>query len=198
MTLVLASGSPRRLTLLRNGGVDPVVVPADVDETPRRDEGPVALVRRLATTKATAATAPVALGADTVVALGSQVLGKPVDDDDAGRMLRTLSGRVLTVWSGVAVVGATGPATRVVGTLLRFRELSDRDVATYVATGEPRGVAGAFRIQGRGAALVAARSGCWTNVVGLPTCQAAVLLRAAGIALAADDCDTGTQAPAAS
>lgn len=194
MTLVLASGSERRLQLLRSGGVEPTVAPADVDEHPLPDESPAQLVRRLARRKAAAVEGPVVLGADTEVALDGAVLGKPTDADDARRMLQAQSGRVLTVWSGVAVATPGGTTTRVVGTLLQFARLTDEAVEGYLATGEPFGVAGAFRIQGRGAALVEARSGCWTNVVGLPTCQAARLLAPHGIALAPDGC-TATGPP---
>ncbi len=188
MTLVLASGSPRRRDLLRAGGVDPVVVPADVDETPRPHESPTDLVRRLATAKARAVAGDVVLAADTEVVRDGTVLGKPADADDAAAVLRANAGRVLTVWSGVAVVAGDTVTSSVVGSFVRFADLTDDDVAAYVATGEPLGVAGAFRIQGRGAELLAARTGCWTNVVGLPTCETARLLRPHGIALTPDDC----------
>lgn len=188
MTLVLASGSPRRRDLLRSGGVDTVVTPADVDETPRPGESPTDLVRRLAVAKAGAVAGAVVLGADTEVARDGAVLGKPADARDATAMLRASAGRVVTVWTGVAVAAGGSIRSSVVGTLVRFRDLGDDEIAAYVATGEPLGVAGAFRIQGRGADLVAARTGCWTNVVGLPTCEAARLLRPHGILLTPDDC----------
>ena len=194
MTLVLASGSPRRLDLLRAGGLEPVVVPADVDESARPGERAPELVRRLAATKATAVDGAIVLGADTVVALDGAVLGKPADADEAGAMLTALSGRTATVWSGVAVAAPDAVRHRVVGSLLRFHQLDEARIAAYLATGEPFGVAGAFRIQGRGRALVAARTGCWTNVVGLPTCQAAALLAPAGVALRPDDCRPATPA----
>lgn len=196
MSLVLASGSPRRLDLLRGGGLDPVVVPADVDETPRPGEAATELVRRLAVAKATAVDGDVVLGADTVVALGGAVLGKPAGPEEAGAMLTALSGRVATVWSGIAVATPDDVRHRVVGSFLRFRELTPARISAYVATGEPFGAAGAFRIQGRGGALVADRAGCWTNVVGLPTCQAADLLGRTGVVLQPDDCRPHT--PAAS
>lgn len=188
MSLVLASGSDRRLQLLRAGGVEPTVAPADVDERPLPGEPPAALVRRLALRKAGAVAGDVVLAADTEVALDGVVLGKPNGAEDARRMLQAQSGRVLTVWSGVAVVAGGATESRVVGTLLRFSHLTDEDISSYVATGEPFGVAGAFRIQGRGAALVESRAGCWTNVVGLPTCQTARLLAPHGIDLRPDDC----------
>ena len=200
-SLVLASGSPRRLELLRAGGLEPRVVPADVDETPQTGEAPPALVRRLARAKALAVAGgcgpgAAVLGADTEVALDDRVLGKPRDDDDARAMLRALSGRELSVWSGVAVASDGTATTRVIRTRLRFRTLDDAAVEAYLATGESAGVAGAFRIQGAGADLVAERRGCLTNVIGLPTCRAAALLARVGLRLAPDDCVP--QTPAAS
>ena len=107
-------------------------------------------------------------------------------------MLTANAGRVLTVWSGVAVrVGATVHA-RVVGSFVSVAPLSDAQVRAYVATGEPFGAAGGFRIQGRGADLVTAHRGCWTNIVGLPTCAASRLLVAHGVALAPDGCSRQT------
>lgn len=204
VTLVLASGSDRRLALLRAGGVEPVVVPADVDETPRRTETPTDLVRRLALAKARAVPGEVVLGADTEVVRDGTALGKPADAEEARAMLRANAGRVLTVWSGVAVVTPSATRTRVVGSaqtrvvgsLLRFAALDDDAVEAYVATGEPFGAAGGFRIQGRGRQLVVDRTGCWTNVVGLPTCQVARLLAPHGITLQPDGCRR--QMPAAS
>ena len=196
MTLVLASGSDRRLALLRAGGVDPVVRPADIDETPRPSESPTRLVRRLAAAKAEAVAGDVVLGGDTEVVRDGVVLGKPADAEDARAMLYANSGRVLCVWSGVAVATPAGTRTRVVGSLVRFSDLDEDAVEAYVATGEPFGAAGAFRIQGRGRALVAARTGCWTNIVGLPTCQVARLLAPLGIELEPDGCHR--QMPAAS
>ncbi len=188
MTLVLASGSPRRRDLLRAGGVDPVVVPADVDETPRTGEQPAELVRRLAAAKARAVDGAVVLGADTEVVRDGTVLGKPTDADDARAMLRANAGRVLTVLSGVAVAAGATVRTSVVGSSVRFADVTEDQIAAYVATGEPFGVAGGFRIQGRGADLVTALTGCWTNVVGLPTCATARLLAPHGITLQPDGC----------
>lgn len=192
MSLVLASGSPRRRDLLRDGGVDPVVRPADIDETPSSGETPAALVRRLAASKAAAVEGHVVLAADTEVARDGVVLGKPTDAADAAAMLLANSGHVLTVWSGIAVAAAGRTTTRVVGSFVRFVELTDEEVHDYLATGEPFGVAGAFRIQGRGARLIAARTGCWTNIVGLPTCQTSRLLAPHGIHLRPDGCQTPT------
>lgn len=188
MSLVLASGSDRRLALLRAGGVEPVVQPADVDETPRPSESPTELVRRLAESKARAVAGELVLGADTEVVRDGTALGKPADPEEARAMLRASAGRVLAVWTGVAVVSATSTRTSVVGSLLRLAPLDDDAVAAYVASGEPFGAAGAFRIQGLGGELVADRIGCWTNVVGLPICEVARLLAPHGVALAPDGC----------
>ena len=188
MRLVLASGSPRRLALLREGGLVPEVVPADIDETPRPGEPPAALVRRLAVGKASAVAGPVVLGADTEVVRDGQVLGKPADEDDARAMLRANAGRVLRVLSGVAVAAGGDVAASVVVSSVRFAQLDEAQVERYVATGEPFDAAGGFRIQGEGAALVAEVTGCWTNIVGLPTCEAARLLEPHGIVLTPDAC----------
>jgi len=184
-TLVLASGSPQRLALLRGAGLGPTVVPADVDETPRDDEPAAALVERLARDKAAAVAGAhpgaLVLGADTVVELDGTALGKPVDDADARGMLRALAGRRVVVRSGVALVAAAAgeggveaarPSVRSgrVDTTLWMRPLSQAEVDAYVATGEPHGAAGAFRVQDGGAALLERHRGCWANVVGLPLC----------------------------
>lgn len=193
--LVLASSSPRRRALLVAAGIPPdAVTTADVDETPLPAEDAEALVRRLARAKLDAVTADagrddsLVVAADTVVATADAILGKPVDDDDARAMLQALAGASAAVLSGVAVGGATAPATRVVRTVVRFRALDRHDVDRYVATGEPRGAAGAFRLQGAGAALVAGVEGCPSNVVGLPVCETTRLLRAAGMPVHAPSC----------
>ena len=193
--LVLASSSPRRRALLAAvGRPADEVRGADVDETPLPEEGPVALVERLAAAKrdavaARAADDEVVLAADTVVAHHGRLLNKPVDDEDATRMLRALAGDEATIASGVAVRHADGTtSSAVVLTSVRFHELSAATIAEYVATGEPRGVAGAFRLQGAGGALVASRTGCPTNVVGLPVCETRRLLAPAGVALPHADC----------
>jgi septum formation protein len=132
---------------------------------------------------ATRLEAGIVLGADTMVVLGGQVLGKPADDADAMRMLRHLSGREHRVVTGIAVVDARSGSVRSssVTSTVRFRTLSDGEIGRYVATGEPRGKAGAYAIQGIGAGLISALEGCFTNVVGLPLCETARLLRAAGV-----------------
>jgi septum formation protein len=190
LRLVLASASPRRRELLARLGLEPLIRPAHLDETPRPGENPHELVVRLASAKAAASLArgdqpgapeEVVLAADTEVVLDGQVLGKPRDRDDAARMLRRLAGRTHEVVTGVAVRrGGTARATRVT-TEVRFRPLSEAEIAWYVATGEPDGKAGAYGLQGAGAALVERIDGSDTNVIGLPLAETVTLLRQVGL-----------------
>jgi septum formation protein len=193
--LVLASGSPRRHQLLAELGVAFDVRPADVDEAPRPGEDAVELVRRLAVDKASAglAAAPerpiVVLGADTLVAVEGEVLGKPVDEADAARMLRTLSGTRHQVHTGVAVAtaDATGTATRleveVETTHVHMAPWTDEEIAAYVASGEPMDKAGSYAIQEVGDRKVTRIEGSFDNVVGLPLGLVRRMLLEAGIDL---------------
>lgn len=188
--LVLASASPRRRDLLARLGVVPEVRPADIDETPQAGEDPEALVVRLATTKAEVAAragpggdVEVVLAADTEVALDGRTLGKPHDDEDAAAMLRLLAGQVHEVVTGLAVRRAGEAHTTAVTTRVAFRRLTDVEVAWYVGTGEPAGKAGAYALQGAGAALVAGIEGSDTNVIGLPLAETLALLRRVGLDL---------------
>lgn len=182
--LVLASASPRRLDLLRLAGLDPVVMPADVDETPVQGEDPAALVVRLARDKSCAIRPPAGawvLGADTTVVVDGQALGKPADVQDAVRMLERLRGRTHRVSTAVAVRQPDGGLVEtVVTTEITMASLSDAAIAAYVETGEPLDKAGAYGIQGRAAAFVSRVDGSWTNVVGLPLVETLDLLRDAG------------------
>lgn len=195
--LVLASGSPRRAQILRALGLDPVVRPQDVDETPRAGEGPVELVLRLSRLKAHAALAgarpgDVVLAADTTVVVDGRELGKPADDEDARATLRLLSGRTHQVSTGVCalVAGeggrARGEASFAETTDVTFHELDEAQVRAYVASGEPADKAGSYGIQGLGALLVSGISGDYLNVVGLP---AARTVREVDALLAADGSD---------
>ena len=192
-SLVLASGSPRRRELLARLGlpfsVESSDEPEDVDPSLPPERQVMELAERKA--RATAARREVGLvvGGDTVVALYNAVLGKPGDDAEAAAMLGCLSGRSHEVWTGLAIVdAASGRVERhAVPTVVRFRELSADEIAAYVATGEGRDKAGAYAIQGAGAGLIAAALGCWTNVVGLPLCETAELLRRFGVAVPAPD-----------
>lgn len=181
--LLLASASPRRRELLAQLGVRFAVAPVDIDESPLPGEVPDALVSRLARVKAEAGLAFAepgqwVLGADTVVALGEEILGKPAGVDAAGAMLRRLSGRRHTVCSGLflACQGQPGQG-RAVRTRVWMRAISDPEIAAYVATGEPLGKAGAYAIQGRAAAFVRCIAGSYSNVVGLPLFELDALLR---------------------
>jgi septum formation protein len=183
--LILASASPRRLELLAQVGLAPDAVrPVAVDETPRRGEPPRACALRLARAKAEAAApgpAEVALAADTIVATGRAMLGKPADAAEAARFLRRLSGRRHRVLTAVAVATAGGVRARVVETAVRFRRLEEAEIAAYLATGEWRGKAGGYAIQGWAAAFAPWLAGSYTGVVGLPLAETLGLLRAAGI-----------------
>jgi septum formation protein len=189
-TFVLGSASPRRRKLVERLGVPfEFRVAREVDESAVRDAARE-LVRELARQKAEAVLREgiaegeglhwTVLGADTVVAIGptaADVLGKPADEDDARSMLRRLSGRSHHVYSGIAVARAErATETEVEVTEVRFRSLSETEVAAYVASGEALGKAGAYAIQGQGATLVEAISGCYYNVVGLPLVRTATLL----------------------
>lgn len=177
--LVLASSSPRRASLLASVGVDAVIEPADVDETAGEAENARDLVQRLAVAKARAiadrrSTAAFIVGADTVVTIDGEILGKPVDDDAARRALTLLSGRVHEVMTGVAVV-QVNPHTddhtthaAVAVTSVEFKQLDQAEIDSYIASGEPMGKAGSYAIQGRGGLLVRRIDGTHDNVVGLP------------------------------
>jgi septum formation protein len=178
--LILASGSPRRLALLQQAGLEPsAVIPAEIDETPGKSERPRTLATRLAREKAEAA-AKVArlqeemadsfiIAADTVVAVGRRVLPKTELVDEAAACLRLLSGRSHRVYTGVAVITPRGALReRIVETRVRFKRLSKEDMDGYLASGEWRGKAGGYAIQGLAGAFVVKLVGSYTNVVGLP------------------------------
>lgn len=183
--LVLASASPRRLELLAQIGVVPdAVVPADIDETPRRDETPRAYVARVAAEKAAAvarAEVGVVLAADTTVVAGRRILGKPADEAEATAFLRLLSGRRHHVLTAVTVIADGRARHRLVDTTVRFRPLTGAEIAAYVASGDWRGKAGGYGIQGAAGAFAAWMQGSFTAVVGLPLAETSVLLAAAGI-----------------
>ncbi|PZO64613.1 MAG: septum formation protein Maf [Paracoccus denitrificans] len=182
--LVLASASPRRLELLGQIGIVPdAVVPADIDETPRRTEAARDYARRMSAEKAAAIDAPdaVVLAADTVVVAGRRILGKPEDEAEAAAFLKMLSGRRHRVMTAVTVTADGTTRHRLVETIVRFRPLTPADIAIYVAGGDWRGKAGGYGIQGPAAAFVPWMQGSFTAVVGLPLAETATLLSAAGI-----------------
>ena len=184
--LVLASASPRRLELLRQIGIVPdAVEPAEIDETPLPRELPATHVMRLARAKAEAVRPrhpdAFVVAADTVVACGRRILGKPADEPMARGFLELLSGRRHRVYGGVVVIAPGGKlATRRVVSQVAIKRLSDAEVAAYLAAGEWRGKAGAYAIQGRAAALVSWLQGSYSNVVGLPLFETAQLLTGLG------------------
>ena len=188
---MLASASPRRIELLAQIGVLPdAVVPADIDESPRKDEAPRAYVARMAAEKAAAVAAVepgVVLAADTTVVAGRRILGKPVDAAEAAAFLRLLSGRRHRVMTAVTVMADGRARHRLVETTLRLRPLSEAEIRGYVAGGDWRGKAGGYGIQGPAAAFVPWMQGSFTAVVGLPLAETAVLLAACGIAPAAPE-----------
>ncbi|MBT5457947.1 MAG: septum formation protein Maf [Rhodospirillaceae bacterium] len=173
-SFILASASPRRLELLKQVGIVPDRVdPAEIDETPVKAERPAQLAKRLAQTKAAtvAQRHPQAwvLGADTVVACGYRSLPKPSDTDEARTCLRLLSGRRHRVHGGVSLVDPAGKShDRYVNTVVTFKRLERDEIEDYLLSGEWRGKAGGYAIQGLAARFVRAVNGSYSNVVGLP------------------------------
>lgn len=186
MRVVLASASPRRRALLRQIGLEADVVPSTVDEAAGGDEPEVAaerLARRKAAEVAARVPDAVVIGADTIVAAGGEVLGKPRDAGEARAMLRRLSGRPHEVWTGVAVVAPGGAIRSAVGhATVWMRALDEREIAAYVASGEGMDKAGAYGIQGRAALFVERIDGDYFAVVGLPLVTLGRLLAEAGVA----------------
>ena len=184
MRLILASASPRRLDLLAQAGIAPDAVrPTDIDETPIAGELPRATALRLARAKAAAvASGPgdLVLAADTVVALGRRQLGKPADAGEAARFLALLSGRRHRVVTAVGLRAGDAERQRVVETAVRFKRLSEAEIAADVASGDWRGKAGGYAIQGRAGMLIPWIGGSYSNVVGLPLAETVALLEGAG------------------
>ena len=190
--LVLASGSPRRLGLINQAGIEPDALrPADIDEVPKRGELPRALATRLARGKAEAALNQVRLdeelrgsfiiAADTVVAVGRRILPKPELVDDASECLRLLSGRNHRVHTAICLVTPKEAyRQRLVETRVRFKRLSEEDIETYLASGEWRGKAGGYAVQGIAGSFVVKMVGSYSNVVGLPLYESCTLLGGEG------------------
>ncbi|MGQ3487063.1 Maf family protein [Roseovarius pacificus] len=184
MRLILGSGSPRRRDLLAQiGVVADDIRPPDIDETPLKNELPRPYCARMAREKALAVTADsddVVLSADTTVALGRRILGKPADAGEAAQFLLAMSGRRHTVITAVAVRRGDRLWERDVVTTVRMKRLSDEELNAYLATGDWQGKAGGYGIQGPAGALIPWIQGSFTAVVGLPLCETAGLLQAAG------------------
>ena len=169
--LILASQSPRRSELLQQAGIPFISCPANVDETVLDGESPESYVKRVAEEKATAVEAgpaDIVLGADTVVVIDGQILGKPRDPADALRMLEALSGREHAVLTGICLRRATDTILDVAETRVWFLPLTQRELHEYVATREPMDKAGAYAIQGLASKFNRQIEGSYTNVVGLP------------------------------
>jgi septum formation protein len=190
--LVLASGSPRRLSLINQAGVEPdSLEPAEIDETPERGELPRTLSVRLAREKALKAQERIrtredlkgafVLAADTVVSVGRRIMPKPELLEEAASCLRLLSGRTHRVYSGVCLVTPNEAVkTRLVETRVRFKRLSDQDIESYLASGEWRNKAGGYAIQGLAGTFVVKLVGSYSNVVGLPLYETIALLAGEG------------------
>ncbi len=186
--LLLASSSPRRAEILRNAGFDFAVVPAHVDETRRPNEHPADYVRRLAEEKArtvarqlakdAASDSTLIIGADTVVVIDSEILGKPSSAANARETLRRLSGKTHEVYTGLTVLQGNGTVhTAVEKTRVTFEPLSHEEIEDYIASGEPFDKAGAYAIQGHGGKFIPRIEGCYFNVMGLPLARLYSLLR---------------------
>ncbi|HOP75099.1 MAG TPA: Maf family protein [Bacillota bacterium] len=188
--LILASMSPRRVELLRQIGCQFDIIPSHVSEELPPGLDPASAVMELALRKARSVAANITtgmvIGADTVVVSDGVILGKPEDHGDAVRMLTKLSGKVHSVFTGLAVVDASEKIERVdyVETKVWFRKLDPEEIEFYVASGEPLDKAGAYGIQGLGAILVEKIDGCYFNVVGLPLSKLVMILRELGVSIA--------------
>ena len=184
MRLILGSASPRRKELLAQLGIVPdAVLPPDIDEDPRKGELPRPYCARMAAEKAAAVQAgddDVVLCADTTVALGRRILGKPANAGEAAAFLTLLGGRRHEVITAVAVRRGARMWTREVISTVKFKRLSDVELNGYLASGEWQGKAGGYAIQGRAGAFVPWMQGSFTGVVGLPVAETAALLAAAG------------------
>ena len=189
--LVLASGSPRRIELLQQAGLEPYrLFPADMDETPQRAEHPRSLAKRLSRAKAEKAVEGLknegeedayVLAADTVVAVGRRILPKAELVDEASNCLHLLSGRSHRVYTGVCLVTPAGKVRqKLVETRVRFKRLSREELESYLASGEWRGKAGGYAIQGLAGTFVVKLVGSYTNVVGLPLYETISLLTGDG------------------
>jgi septum formation protein len=187
MTWVLASSSPRRKELLAQAGFTAdfqfLQVSPDIDESALTGESPSDYVTRLALEKALAGLAlcldvaePRVIGSDTVVVIDDQLLGKPVDADDAKRMLSLLSGKTHQVMTAIAITDGQQHLSRLCQTRVTFSQLSEQDISYYIASGEPMDKAGGYGIQGLGGCFVSEIAGSYTGVVGLPLVEMRELL----------------------
>ena len=185
--LILASASPRREELLRSVGLKFKIIPADVDETYFQGESPRAHVRRLSRDKAGAIAhqypKALVLGADTIVVIDGQILGKPKNKKQAREMLQRLSNRQHTVFTGFTItcIRAGTSRTKVVQSTVQFKNISPEETAWYVNGDEPYDKAGGYAAQGMGASFIQAIRGSYTNVIGLPLCEVVEALKHLGV-----------------
>ena len=184
---ILGSGSPRRKELLAQIGVAPdAILPPDIDEDPRKGELPRAYCARIALEKAEAVVAgpdDIVLTADTTVALGRRILGKPANAGEAAAFLTALGGRRHQVITAIAVKRGARVWTRESLSAVKMKRLSDAELNAYLASGEWQGKAGGYAIQGAAGAFIPWISGCFTGIIGLPLAETAALLQAAGYPL---------------
>lgn len=188
MAIILASKSPRRSELLARMGVEFTVKTSKIDEKMDPFANPADEVARVSLAKAQAVRGTchpddIIIGADTIVVCDGLTMGKPRSESEAFSMLRRLSGRDHQVLTGLTVLGGDRTENLTVATTLRFRALSDAEIRNYIATGEPMDKAGAYGIQGLAAMFVVGLDGDYYNVMGLPVCTLAILLRRFGVKL---------------
>lgn len=188
MRLILASASPRRQELLRGLGLQFTIQTADIDETMHPERGAAEEVARVSRMKAEAILAGVpedalVIAADTIVCIDDKILGKPESEQAAAEMLRMLSGRKNQVRTGVTVCSHEKAVTSVVTTDVCFRDLSEDEILSYVATGEPMDKAGSYGIQGLASIFVEELHGDYFNVMGLPLCELSQMLQQFGVAI---------------
>ena len=185
--IILASGSPRRKFLLTELGLDFEVYKPEVDETRIYDEAPEELCRRLSRLKAQAGAekfpGKIIIAADTIVVIDGEILGKPINHDDAFKMLMMLQSKIHEVLTGLTVCKDEKLISHVEHTSVKFRSLSEEEIRAYIATGEPDDKAGAYAVQGIGSLLVESLHGDYFNVVGLPVCSLGKILAKFGVNL---------------
>jgi len=188
-SLILASASPRRLDLLRQIGITPdQIIPADIDETPHKDEKPAALAKRLCRLKAEKIAkdhqGDFILASDTIVACGNRILGKAEDREEARTFLKLLSGRRHNVYTGVCLIAPGGElSVKFVKTVVKFKTLDQNDIDFYLGHDEWQGKAGGYAIQGLAARFIRSINGSYSNVVGLPLFEVAGMLKGRGYPL---------------
>lgn len=180
--LILASNSPRRKEILEMLGYEFEIRPTDADEN-IKNMSPEQTVKELSSRKAQAAdrnTNDIVIGSDTIVCLDNEILGKPVNETDAKRMLSKLSGKGHTVYTGVTILQGENIITKAISAKVYFRELTHKEIDRYISTGEPLDMAGAYGIQGKGAAFIEKIDGDYYAVMGLPACYVSKTLSEIG------------------